>query len=259
MQYETLIVEIKDHVAKIIVNRPDKLNALNKKARDELNQVFKELAENKEVHVIVITGAGEKAFIAGADINEFKDATAAEMYQNFRPDTIFYELNRLRKPVIAMINGYALGGGLELAMACDIRVASENAKLGQPEIKLGLIPGWGGSQRLPRLIGEGRAMWMILTGKMIDAKKGEEWGLIDFVVKKEELEEFTMSIAKQIAEMSPFTLQVGKEAVKAASQMSLRDGLELESRLFALLFSTKDKDEGVAAFLEKRKPVFKGE
>ena len=259
MQFETIIVETKDHIGKVIVNRPNKLNAMNSKVREELNAAFKMLNEDKDVYVIIITGAGNKAFIAGADINEFKGASASEMYTNFRPETIFYELHRTQKPIIAMINGYALGGGLELAMACDIRIASKSAKLGQPEIKLGLIPGWGGTQRLPRLIGEGRAMWMILTGEMIDAEKAYQWGLIDFLVEPEELETFTMGIAKKITEMSPLTIRVAKEAVKAASQMSLKDGLELESRLFALLFSTKDKEEGVNAFLEKRKPQFIGE
>ncbi len=258
MQYETLIVERIGNIGKITINRPDKLNAMNRKVREELDQAFAEFAQDSNVAVVVVTGAGEKAFVAGADINEFKDKKASQMYEDFRPDKVFYELARFQKPVIAMINGYALGGGCELAMTCDIRIASEKAKLGQPEIKLGIIPGWGGTQRLPRLIGEGRAMWMILSGEMIDAKTALEWGLVDFVVKPEELDEFTMNLANKIAKMSPLTLKIAKEAVKAAANLSLKEGLELESRLFALTFSTEDKEEGVAAFLEKRKPEFKG-
>ncbi len=258
MQYETLIVEKIGKVGKITINRPEKLNAMNQTVRDELDHAFAEFAQDSDVSVVVVTGAGEKAFIAGADINEFKDKNAAQMYEDFRPDKVFHELARFQKPVIAMINGYALGGGCEFAMACDIRIASENAKLGQPEIKLGIIPGWGGTQRLPRLIGEGKAMWMILSGEMIDAKTALEWGLVDFVVKPEELEDFTMNMANKIAEMSPITLKIAKEAVRAASTLGLKEGLELESRLFALTFSTEDKEEGVAAFLEKRKPEFRG-
>ena len=258
MQYESLIVEKIGKVGKITINRPDKLNAMNKTVREELNQAFEMFARDTDISVVVVTGAGEKAFVAGADINEFKEKNAVQMYEEFRPDKVFYELTRFQKPVIAMINGYALGGGCEFAMACDIRIASENAKLGQPEIKLGIIPGWGGTQRLPRLVGEGRAMWMVLTGEMIDAKTALEWGLVDFVVKPEELEEFTMKLANKIAEMSPLTLKIAKEAVRAASNLSLKEGLELESRLFALTFSTEDKEEGVSAFLGKRKPEFKG-
>jgi len=258
MDYVNLIVEKRGPVAVVTVNRPDKLNALNVRTREEILAAFKDLGEDRDVRVIVMTGAGEKAFIAGADISEFSGNTALEQRDIMCKSRAFDAMEDCSKPVIAMIQGYALGGGCELAMACDIRIASTKAKFGQPEIKLGLIPGGGGTQRLPRLIGEGKALELILTGDMIDAEEARRLGLVNQVVAPEDLEAKTMELANKIAEMSPVALAMAKKAVKNAARMNLATGLEAESDLFALCFSSADKEEGVRAFLEKRKPVFKG-
>jgi len=258
MGYENLIVEKRGGVARVTVNRPDKLNALNVQTREEILVAFKELAVDREVRVIVITGAGEKAFIAGADIGEFSGNTALEQREIMSRSRAFDAMEDCPKPVIAMIQGYALGGGCELAMACDIRIASTRARFGQPEIKLGLIPGGGGTQRLPRLVGEGKALELILTGDMVDAEEARRLGLVNQVVAPEELETRTMELADRIAEFSPVALAMAKKAVKNAARMNLAAGLEAESDLFALCFSSADKEEGVRAFLEKRKPVFAG-
>ncbi len=258
MGYENLIVERRGGVAVVTVNRPEKLNALNIRTRSEILAALEELAGDDEIRVVVITGAGDKAFIAGADINEFAGKTALEQRAIMRSRRAFDSVEEFPKPVIAMINGYALGGGCELAMACDIRIASSRAKLGQPEIKLGIIPGGGGTQRMPRLIGEGRAMELILTGDMISAEEAERLGLVNHVVAPEELESKTMEIANKIAEMSPVALRMAKQAVKNAARTDLRAGLEAELDLFALCFASEDKEEGVRAFIEKRQPQFRG-
>jgi enoyl-CoA hydratase len=258
MAYENLVLERRGRVAIITVNRPEKLNALNIRTRMEILAAFEELAREDEIRVVVITGAGDKAFIAGADINEFAGKTALEQREIMRSRRAFDSVEDFPKPVIAMINGYALGGGCELAMACDVRIASTRAKLGQPEIKLGIIPGGGGTQRLPRLIGEGRAMELILTGDLISAEEAERLGLVNRVVAPEELESTTMEIAGKIAEMSPVALRMAKQAVKNAARLDLRAGLEAELDLFALCFASEDKEEGVRAFIEKRRPEFKG-
>src|SRR5213593_611149 len=258
MAYESLILESRGRVAVLTVNRPEKLNALDIRTRAEILAAFEELARENEIRVVVITGAGDKAFIAGADINEFAGKTALEQREIMRSRRAFDSVEDFPKPVIAMINGFALGGGCELAMACDIRIASTRAKLGQPEIKLGIIPGGGGTQRLPRLIGEGKAMELILTGDMISAEEAYSLGLVNHVVAPEELESTTMEIAGKIAEMSPVALRMAKQAVKNAARMDLRTGLEAELDLFALCFASEDKEEGVRAFIEKRKAEFKG-
>ena len=258
MSFETLIIERRDRVAVITVNRPDKLNALNVTTRREIVEAFHELTNDSEVRVIVMTGAGEKAFIAGADINEFAGKTANQQREVMKTTRAFQGIEECPKPVIAMINGYALGGGCEIAMACDIRVASTNAKIGQPEIKLGIIPGGGGTQRLPRLVGEGRAMELILTGDMISAEEALRFGLIEYAVPPEDLESKTMELANKIAAMSPVALAMAKQAVKNASRMGSDSGLDSEADLFALCFASEDKEEGVRAFIEKRKPDFKG-
>lgn len=258
MSHDNLLVEKRGRVALVTVNRPDKMNALNVKTREEIIAVFKELGEDKDIRVVVITGAGEKAFIAGADIGEFSGKTALEQREIMQRSRAFDAMEDFPKPVIAMINGYALGGGCELALACDIRIASAKAKLGQPEVKLGLIPGGGGTQRLARAIGEGKAMELILTGDMVDAEEALRLGLVNQVVAPENLEDRAMELANKIAEMSPIALAMAKKSVKNAARLDLAAGLEAESNLFALCFASEDKEEGVRAFLEKRKPAFKG-
>ena len=257
-KYETLIFEKRGRVGIITINRPDKRNALNIKTREEGALLLEEIRNDDSVGVVVITGAGDKAFIAGADIGEFAGRTAMMQRDVMTGRSLFTAIDTFPKPVIAMINGYCLGGGCELALACDIRIASETASFGQPEINLGIIPGGGGTQRLTRLVGEGKAMELILTGAIIDAKSALSIGLVNHVVPAAELEAKTMEIANAIGEKSGVALSLAKEAVKLASRSTLDEGLRREVDLFALCFSTEDKDEGVAAFLEKRKPSFKG-
>ena len=256
--YETLIVERRHRVALITVNRPEKRNALNIQTRREGAAALEELREDESIGVVVITGAGDKAFIAGADIAEFAGRTAITQRDVMLGRSLFTAIDAFPKPVIAMINGYCLGGGCELALACDIRIASEKASFGQPEINLGIIPGGGGTQRLTRLIGEGKAMELILTGDIIDAPAALTLGLVNMVVPAADLEARTMEMANRIAEKSPIALRMAKEAVRIASRSNLDEGLRREVDLFALCFSSEDKDEGVKAFLEKRKPAFKG-
>ena len=256
--YETITVERLGAVALLTINRPDKLNALNNKVHEEGVAALEELKKDDTVRVLVITGSGEKSFIAGADISEFEGQTPVTQRDLFHEKTLFNSLDTFPKPVIAMVNGFCLGGGNELALACDLRVCSETARFSQPEINLGIIPGGGGTQRLTRLVGEGKAMELILTGEIIDARSAYAIGLVNQVVPAEQLQAKTMEIANRIADKSPIALQLAKEAVKLASRSNLDEGLRREVDLFALCFSTEDKDEGVSAFLEKRKPAFKG-
>lgn len=257
-QYETITIEKEGAVAILTINRPDKLNALSSSVHAEGVAALDELRNDDSVRVVVITGSGEKAFIAGADISEFADHTAVTQRGAFQQRSLFNSIDVFPKPVIAMINGFCLGGGNELALACDIRVCSETARFSQPEINLGIMCGGGGSQRLARLIGEGRAMEMLLTGDMIDAATAHKFGLVNHVHPAAELRAKTMELADKIAEKAPIALALSKEAVKFASRSNLDEGLRREVDLFALCFSTEDKREGVAAFLEKRKPVFTG-
>jgi enoyl-CoA hydratase len=256
--FETITVEKRGKVAVLTINRPDKLNALNKTVHAEGVAALEELRADDSVRVVVITGKGEKAFIAGADISEFAGETPVSQRSRFNEKTFFNSIDTFPKPVIAMINGFCLGGGNELALACDLRIASDNARFGQPEVNLGLIPGGGGTQRLTRLVGESRAMEMILTGEMIDAQTALTFGLVNHVYALAELEEKTLALAAKLAEKAPVALQLCKEAVKFASRSNLDEGLRREIDLFAICFSTEDKQEGVSAFLEKRKPEFKG-
>lgn len=256
--YETILVEKRESVAILTINRPDKLNALSSKVHAEGVDALDALRKDTEIRVVIITGAGEKSFIAGADISEFAGQTSITQRNVFHEKSFFNSIDTFPKPVIAMINGFCLGGGCELALACDIRLASEKARFGQPEINLGIIPGGGGTQRLTRLVGEGKSMEMILTGDMIDAQTALQLGLVNHVFSVEELEAKTMEMATKIAEKSPIALQMAKEAVKLASRSNLDEGLRREVDLFAICFSTADKEEGVSAFLEKRKPVFTG-
>jgi len=256
--FETLRLDRQGRVAIITINRPDKRNALNIKTREEGAALLDQLRDDDSVGVVVFTGAGDKAFVAGADIGEFAGRTAITQRDVMTSRSLFTAIDTFPKPVIAMINGYCLGGGCELALACDIRIASQNASFGQPEINLGIIPGGGGTQRLTRLVGEGKAMEMILTGEIIDANTAFAIGLVNHVVPADQLQTKTLEIANRIAEKSPIALQLAKEAVKLASKSNLDEGLRREVDLFALCFSTEDKNEGVSAFLEKRKPAFTG-
>jgi enoyl-CoA hydratase len=256
--YETLLVERRERVAIVTINRPGKMNALNIQTREEGAAALEELRADESVRVVVFTGAGEKAFVAGADIAEFAGRTAVTQRDVMTGRSLFTAIDTFPKPVIAMINGYCLGGGCELALACDLRIAGERASFGQPEINLGIIPGGGGTQRLTHLVGEGKAMELILTGEIINAQTAYAYGLVNMVVPMEELEAKTLEIANRIAEKSPIALRMAKEAVKTASRSPLDEGLRREIDLFALCFSSEDKDEGVKAFMEKRKPDFKG-
>ncbi len=256
---DVLLTEKLDgHIAKLTVNRPDKMNALNGEVRCAILGALDRLASDEGVRVVILTGAGDKAFIAGADIGEFKDARPVEQYRAMQRGDIYLAVERFPKPVIAMINGYCLGGGCELSMACDMRVAATTAKIGQPEINLGLIPGGGGSQRLPRLVGEGWAMRLIMSGEMITGDKAAAIGLVEAAVPPEELESHVMELAKNIGSRSPIALQAAKETILAARRMPLDEGLKFERGWFSLLFSTDDMAEGVGAFLEKRKAEFRG-
>jgi len=256
--YETLLVERRGRVALITINRPEKRNALNIQTREEGAAALDELRDDESVRVVVITGAGDKAFVAGADIGEFKGRTAVSQRDVMTARSLFTAVDTFPKPVVAMVNGFCLGGGCELALACDLRIAGDRASFGQPEINLGIIPGGGGTQRLTRLVGEGKAMELILTGDIIDAQTAFQIGLVNMVVPAADLEGKTMELASRIADKSPVALRMAKEAVKTASRSNLDEGLRREVDLFALCFSSEDKDEGVNAFLEKRKPEFKG-
>jgi len=255
---KNIIVEKKNNIGIVTVNRPNELNSMNSETRSELATAFEELDLDSDVNVSILTGSKGKAFIAGADIKEFskkeiKDANT--MQKDWRVTDVISNSN---KPVIAMINGFCLGGGLEIAMACDIRTASKNSKLGQPEINIGIIPGAGGTQRLTRLVGEGRAMELILKGNMISAEKAENWGLVNLVTDEDKLEDLTMEIAKEIAKKSTFAVKRAKKSVKLASSTKIEKGLKEEQKLFVECFNSNDGKEGIRAFIEKRKPEFKG-
>ena len=256
--FETLLIDIEARVATVTINRPDKRNALSAPVRADLIAAVTRLQDDDDVRVIVITGAGDKAFVAGADIGEFADRSPLEQRAAMEAPRVFDVLADSSKPTIASINGYALGGGCELAMACDTRIAARSARLGQPEVKLGLLPGGGGTQRLPRLVGTGRALRLLLTGEMIDADAAFAAGLVDEVVADDQLRERTRELAAAIAAHSPVALRLIKDAVRTATEAPLSAGLRHERELFVTAFSSEDRGEGVAAFLEKRTPEFEG-
>jgi enoyl-CoA hydratase len=252
-----VLCEIQGRVALLTINRPEKRNALDAATRAQFLDLLDGLRTNPEVRVVVITGAGDKAFIAGADISEFEGRTPMDQFRVMAGRTIFEAVDAFPKPVIAALNGFALGGGCELAMACDFRIAADNARLGQPEINLGILPGGGGTQRLPPRR-HGTALKLLFTGELIDAAEALRIGLVDEVVPAAQLRERVMALAGIIAEKSPVALQLIKEAVRAAVRLPLDEGLRQETALFGLAFSSEDKQEGVKAFLEKRKPEFRG-
>ena len=257
--YKTLIYEKKENIGFLTINRPEKMNAISNELTSELRHFLDEVENDEELRVLIITGKGDKAFVAGADIKELvdRDARMGRRVSHERQE-IFSRIENLQIPVIAAVNGYALGGGLELALACSIRICSERAQFGAPEVKLGIIPGDGGTQRLPRLIGLGRAMEMILTGDFIDAQEAFRIGLVNKVFPHEELMEKAMELAQKIASRPPLAVRYAKEAVNRSQEGDTASGFALESYLHALSCTTEDKKEGVSAFLEKRKGKFKG-
>ncbi len=251
--YKTIIAEIDETIGLITLNRPQVLNALSNQLGGELTQALSDFENNHALGAIVITG-NEKAFAAGADIAEMKDQSYIDAYQGGATCNLEDALSKCRKPVIAAVSGYALGGGCELAMMCDFIIASESAKFGQPEINLGILPGWGGTQRLTRLIGKSKAMDMCLTGRMMDAAEAERCGLVSRVVEKDKFMDQVISIAKLVASKSLPALMMNKECINQAMETSLHDGLLFERRQFQAAFATADQKEGMAAFVEKRKP-----
>jgi len=259
---ETVRVEVDRHgemVATVVIDRPDARNALNATVRRELKAALDAVEADDDVRVVVLTGADEaKAFVAGADVEELRERDSLEQREASKRPRVYEHVDDLEKPVLARVNGVCLGGGSELALACDVRIASEYAKFGQPEVTLGIMPGGGATQRLPRLVGEGRAMKYVLSGEIIDAEAAVEVGWADEVHPHDELDERVTELASTMASHSPVALERAKAAVKAASRMDLEDGIEYEAELFAGLFATRDKDEGIDAFLEDRDPEFEG-
>ncbi len=258
--YENLQYEKKGAIAYVTVNRPKVLNALNRATMQELRAAFMAAKDDPEVRVAILTGAGEKAFIAGADINELAKLNPVEAKEYTQwGQSVLDGIENLGKPVIACINGFALGGGCELAMACTMRLASENAKLGQPEVKLGIIPGYGGTQRLPRLVGKGLAMQLVLTGEVISAQEAHRIGLVNEVVAAAELIPRAEAIAQKIIANAPLAIQYAMEAVHKGMEMTQAEGLYLEATLFAVSCATEDKAEGTKAFLEKTSGKLQGQ
>lgn len=252
---ETVDFDVEEYVGTVTLNRPDARNALNAQVRAELKDVLNAIETASNVRVVVLTGASEaKAFVAGADVKELRERDALSQREASKRPRVYEYVDDLEKPVIAAINGHALGGGCELAQACDVRIAHERAKLGQPEINLGIMPGGGGTQRLARLVGEGQAMRLVLSGEIIDAEEAREIGLVDEVREDEEFEDRVYELAGRMADKSPTALELAKKAVKASSRMDLESGIEYEAELFALLFASGDKNEGIDAFLEDRDP-----
>jgi enoyl-CoA hydratase len=259
MPYANLLYEVRESVALVTVNRPEKLNPLNIETINALEACFLDIGADDEVKAVILTGAGEKAFVAGADINQVSGLSAIEGRDwGLRGQQVFSRIENLPKPVIAAINGYALGGGLELAMACHIRIASENAKLGQPEVKLGIVPGYGGTQRLPRLVGKGRALEIILTGDPIPAGEACRIGLVNRVVPVDQLLTTARELAARIIRNGPLAVALCLQAVHRGMEMPLDAALQWEASQFGLSCATEDIREGTRAFLEKRKAEFKG-
>ena len=259
MSYNNLLYEVEDKIAIISIDRQEVLNALNQETFHELNEAVLSVRDDDSVGGMIVTGAGEKAFVAGADINELVQATALSGREaSIRGQATLQLFELMGKPVIAAINGYALGGGFELALGCHIRIAAENAMMGLPEVGLGIMPGFGGSQRLPRLIGTSRALELILTGKSISAEEALSWGIVSKVVPEGEALNAAKEMMKEILTKAPMSIKMSIEAVNRGMNMSLDEGLAIESDRFGLLCGTEDMKEGMNAFLEKREPKFKG-
>ncbi|MEP6583173.1 MAG: enoyl-CoA hydratase-related protein [Ginsengibacter sp.] len=257
--FTTLLTDLENGIFTITINRPDKLNALNKIVLEELDAAVQEVYGDTAIKAAIITGQGAKAFVAGADISEFLEVKDEEgSVLALKGQNVFSKIENCPKPIIAAVNGFALGGGCELAMACHFRLASENAKFGQPEVNLGLIPGYGGTQRLTLLVGKGKAMELMMTGNMVDANEAKELGLINHVTSPELLLEKTKEILKTIMAKSPVAISKVIAAVNACSRFDV-NGYEEEIKLFGEVFQSEDKKEGTSAFIEKRKPVFKGQ
>ncbi|HYK11416.1 MAG TPA: enoyl-CoA hydratase-related protein [Gemmatimonadales bacterium] len=259
MAYQTLLFDVKDGVAVVTINRPDKLNALNDQVMAELADAAEKIATDPAIQGTILTGAGPKSFVAGADISDLaKQGPFDGKARAMRGQGVLRRLETCGKPVIAAVNGFALGGGCELAMACHIRIASENAKFGQPEVKLGIAPGYGGTQRLPRLVGKGVALQLILTAEMIDAAEAYRIGLVNKVVPTNELMAESEKMLRGILSMGPLAVRLSMEAIDSGLEMTLDEGLLLEANHFGLLAATEDTKEGLSAFLEKRPAKFTG-
>ena len=259
MSYQTLLFDVADGIARVTINRPDKRNALNDQVMAELGQAADRIIVDDAIRGVIVTGAGPKAFVAGADIADLaKQGPFDGKARALRGQGVLRRLETCGKPVVAAVNGFALGGGCELAMACHIRIASDTAKFGQPEVKLGIAPGYGGTQRLPRLVGKGRALQLILTGEMIDAAEAYRIGLVNKVVAAAELAAESEKLLRGILAMGPLAVRLSLEAVERGLDMSMEEGLLLEANHFGLLAATADMKEGLTAFLEKRAPKFSG-
>jgi enoyl-CoA hydratase len=259
MDFKYIICEKSEGIATITLNRPEALNAFSKEVVDEVLQALEDVRNDDNVRVVVLTGAGEKAFSAGADIKAMRGMNALKARElSLMGEKLCSALENLEKPVIAAINGYALGGGLEVAMACDLRIAVENARVGQTEVNIGLIPGWGGTQRLTRLIGKTKAKELVFSGKIIDAKTAEQLGILNLVVPADKFRETVRQFALELAQKPPVAIKVAKALIDKGADMSLNAALALEREGFGVVASTEDLQEGVSAFTEKRKPAFKG-
>jgi len=259
MEFKNILYEKRDGIATITINRPQAMNAMNRETIPEILSGLEDADKDENVRVVVITGAGEKAFCAGLDLKPMRDISVMKAVETSRlGQKLTLAIEELGKPVIAAINGYALGGGLELAMACDIRIASEKARVGQPEVNVGLLPGWGGTQRLPRLVGKGIAKELIFTGKMIDAKTAERIGLVNMVVPPERLKSAVEELSREIMSKPPIAIKLVKELINNSIETDQGTGLIHEAEAFGILSSTEDYKEGISAFIEKRKPEYKG-